>query len=173
MKTLHRFDGKSPLPNFFKVGKIALFISMYLFVLFLASCSVEPQPINYGQDNCEFCKMTIMDPKFGAEVVTEKGMAFKFDAIECMFKYLHDHSIEKDAISLFLINTIDKPSELFDAKYATYLISQNVPSPMGAFLSGYINREHAIKVQSEKDGTIFNWDEINDLFHKKAHENAH
>lgn len=39
----------------------------------LWSCSIAPEPINYGQDGCHFCKMTIVDKVHAAEIVTTKG----------------------------------------------------------------------------------------------------
>ncbi|HSN59587.1 MAG TPA: hypothetical protein VLR49_01530, partial [Ferruginibacter sp.] len=44
-----------------------------LLTVTLSSCSTDPQPLRIGQDNCDFCKMTISDKRFGAEVVTKKG----------------------------------------------------------------------------------------------------
>lgn len=143
--------------------KISITLAILALSMILSACSVEPVPINYGNDNCVYCNMTIMDPKFGAEAVNSNGKAYKFDAIECMVRYLHDVTVEKEDLSLYLVNTIDKPSELFDAEQAHYLISENLPSPMGAFLSGYISRESAKKMQSEKDGTIYDWKELNEL----------
>ena len=56
---------------------------MGLVALFLAvSCSPEAQPINYGSDQCDFCRMTIVDKAHAAEVVTKKGRAYKFDSGE-------------------------------------------------------------------------------------------
>jgi len=41
--------------------------------LFLTSCTPKPEKIAFGKDNCAECKMPIMDPKFGGEIVTKKG----------------------------------------------------------------------------------------------------
>ena len=53
------------------------FISMAL--LLLNGCSKGPKPIDYGNDGCHFCKMTIVDKIHGSELITEKGKVFKFD----------------------------------------------------------------------------------------------
>jgi len=54
----------------------------------LTACSHEPDPIRYGKDACAHCKMTIMDKRFSAELITAKGKVFKFDAAECMAGFL-------------------------------------------------------------------------------------
>lgn len=137
-----------------------------LFII-LTSCSPKPEPIEYGHDDCEYCKMTIMDPKFGAEVVTEKGKVYKFDAIECMLDYMYDDDFRKDKISLYLINTFNNPGELFDATGAYYLVSENLPSPMGQYLSGYEDKQSAVEMHNEKGGKIYDWKSINDVYRKR------
>ncbi|WP_412987811.1 nitrous oxide reductase accessory protein NosL [Pontimicrobium sp. IMCC45349] len=124
----------------------------------LWGCSIAPEPINYGQDGCHFCKMTIVDKIHAAEIVTTKGKVYKFDATECMINFMDE--FETSNIELFLSNNYSTPEELIDSKEATFLISENVPSPMGAFLSAFKNKEDAIKLKEEKGGEIYTWDEL-------------
>ena len=127
------------------------------------SCTVKPEPINYGEDSCHFCKMTIVDKLHAAEVVTNKGKIYKFDATECMINFIDE--FDTSTIKHYVSNNYTDPESLIDATKATFLISKNVPSPMGAFLSAFKNKEDAIKVQTEKGGKIYNWDEL--LIHFK------
>lgn len=135
-----------------------------ILTIVLSACSISPQPINYGKDGCSFCKMTIVDQQHGAQIVTEKGKAFKFDAIECMLNY----NIQNQAqpVALFLINDFNGSGKLIDATQATYLISENIPSPMGAFLSGFESQQKATDLQQENGGELFNWEELNQHFSK-------
>jgi copper chaperone NosL len=60
----------------------------YAAVLLLAACaSATPRPIAYEQDVCGFCRMTVGDPRFGAELVTTKGRVHTFDSVECLASY--------------------------------------------------------------------------------------
>ncbi|HMQ50142.1 MAG TPA: nitrous oxide reductase accessory protein NosL [Saprospiraceae bacterium] len=127
-------------------------------VLLLTACLPEPQPINYGSDQCDFCRMTIVDKKHAAEVVNAKGKAYKFDAIECMIQYANIDGAEQFA--LYLVNDFEMPGEWLDAKTSTFLISQNIPSPMGAYLSAFATTEKAKAVQKANKGDLYNWDEI-------------
>jgi len=124
----------------------------------LWSCNISPKPIEYGQDACHFCKMTIVDKMHAAEVVTAKGKVYKFDATECMINFLNE--FDTSTIALYLSNNFTNPEELIDATQATFLISKNVPSPMGAFLSAFKNKEDAIKLQAKKDGEIYSWESL-------------
>lgn len=138
---------------------------MFILTTFLiASCAVKESPIKYGMDACNFCKMNIVDRQHAAEIVTKKGKAFKFDAIECMIREIKEK--DEDEIALFLINDYNNPGKLVDAQSATYLISENLPSPMGANLTGFLNKSDADLVLKEKNGSIYTWTELKELFYK-------
>ena len=129
-----------------------------LSLLIFISCNIQPQKIEYGKDACHFCRMNIVEQLHAAQLVTAKGKAYKFDAAECMINYLEE--IEPDQIGLLLVTDYNNPSVLIDAKTATHIISKNIPSPMGAYLSSVSTREEALELQKNKDGEIFTWDEL-------------
>lgn len=128
--------------------------------LFMASCSIDPEPINYGKDQCEHCRMTIMDNKFGAEIITNKGKIFKFDAAECMINFVKQGKIKDEDVIKYVVIDVSKPGVFVDAKSASYLISPNFPSPMGANLSAFGNKSDAESYQKNYQGEIKSWDEI-------------
>ncbi len=129
-----------------------------LLLLLTFSCNVAPKPIVYGSDGCSFCTMTIVDKVHAAEIVTKKGKVYKFDATECMINYLED--FDTSEIQLYLSTNYTEPEVFTDATKATFLISENIPSPMGAFLSAFENKTDAEKFQSEKGGDLYTWSEL-------------
>jgi copper chaperone NosL len=137
------------------------------FSLFFTACTVEPQAINYGQDACDFCKMNIVDQQHAAEIVTKKGKAFKYDAIECMMNYLNRNDLSSDEMAFLLITNYNQPGELIDAKKAIYIHSEAIPSPMGAFLSGVDNADSAKQIVEVKGGSYFQWDELKERYKVK------
>ncbi|WP_452229357.1 MULTISPECIES: nitrous oxide reductase accessory protein NosL [unclassified Lacinutrix] len=137
--------------------------SVLVLLLIFISCNVSPKAIEYGSDGCQFCKMTIVDKIHAAEIVTKKGKVYKFDASECMVHFMED--FDTSQIKLYLTNNFTEPETLIDATQATFLISKNIPSPMGAFLSAFKNKEDAEKVQSEKGGELYSWEAL--LVHLK------
>lgn len=114
---------------------------------------------------CAFCKMSVVDAQFAAQAVTKKGKIYVFDAIECMVPFVHEHA-EKGFAHL-LVCAYDKPGEMIDAGTAHYLISENIPSPMGRFLSAYSTEMTAISTQAEKGGVLYDWTNLNDKIFKK------
>lgn len=134
------------------------YLSIIILLLLFFGCNVKPQAIDYGNDGCYFCKMTIVDKLHAAEIVTKKGKIYKFDASECMVSFMTE--FDTSEIALYMSNNYSEPEKLINATKATFLISENIPSPMGAFLSAFKNKENAIKMQSEKGGTLYTWNEL-------------
>jgi copper chaperone NosL len=132
--------------------------SFVVSLLVLTSCNIGPKAIVYGNDGCHFCKMTIVDKIHAAEIVTKKGKVYTFDATECMVNFQKEFNTSK--IKLYLSNNYNEPEALIDATKATFLISKNIPSPMGAYLSAFKTKNEALAVQSEKGGTIYSWKEL-------------
>ena len=144
-------------------------LNLLLISLFAAalSCSSEPEEINFGKDQCDLCKMTITDIKFGAEIITKKGKAHKFDAVECMMNSLSAGNIKpEDAVGYYVIDAAN-PKQLIDAAKAAYLISENFPSPMGAGLSAFRNKTDAEQFQKNYGGELKTWDELKAKFRVK------
>lgn len=139
-------------------------VFVLLCLLVFTACNVGPEPINYGQDGCHYCKMTIVDKVHAAEIVTNKGKIYKFDATECMINFRSE--FETSEVKMYLSNDFMEPTALIDSEKATFLISKNIPSPMGAFLTAFKSKEDAIKMQEEQEGTLYTWDEL--LSHLKV-----
>jgi len=135
--------------------RIVLLIFM---IVTLSACSIKPKEIEYGADQCVSCKMTIVDRQHAAELVTKKGKVFMFDSIECMVRYFQENQGEYKYI---LVSDYMEPGTLTSAEGASYLISKNVPSPMGAFLSAFSKTEDAQTLQMEKGGRVLDWQSLN------------
>lgn len=134
------------------------YMALIGLVWLVVSCEVEAKKINFGHDACSFCKMTIVDQQHAAQYVTKKGKQFKFDAIECMVNDLSEK--DRNEIALFLSADYGEPGNMTDAVAATYLISKNIKSPMGAFLSGFSSNEKALSTQKENGGDLYTWKEL-------------
>lgn len=134
-------------------------------ILFItASCTANPEPINFGTDQCEHCRMTIVDNRFGAEIITTKGKVYKFDAAECMLRYVKTGKISDGDVKEYLVIDASNPSQLTEAKKAVYLISEKFPSPMGANLSAFAKRTDAEAFQKNYPGEIKSWNDIQAKF---------
>lgn len=125
-------------------------------LLLLMGCNPKPEPIDYGHEGCHFCSMTIVDAQHASQIVTKKGKAFKFDAVECMVNFRK--TIDQGEVALYLANHFTTPVELIDATQARFLISENLPSPMGAFLTAFKTEGEVQAQQALSGGEIFDWE---------------
>lgn len=103
----------------------------------MTSCSKEVSTIEYGSDQCEHCKMSLTDKKYGALIFTKKGKNHKFDAAECMLDYVKEGKINEKEIDKYFVINLTEPGVLTDAAEATYLISPELSSPMGENISSF------------------------------------
>lgn len=139
-------------------------IFIVTFYAIVTSCSKTPKPIVYGSDGCHFCSMTIVDKQYAAQFMTHKGRSYSFDASECMLNHLKE--IDPTTVAVFLVNDYNAPGETIDATKATYLISENLPSPMGEFITAFATKEEAQRVQVENQGELLDWKQLQNRFKK-------
>lgn len=139
--------------------KYTVIFTVFLLVL---SCISTPKPIVYGSDGCHFCRMTIVDKQHAAQIMTKKGRTYSFDASECMLNHLKE--IDQTTIAIFLVNDYSKPGATIDATKATYLISRNIPSPMGEYITAFASMDAAKYAQEENQGELLTWVELQSRF---------
>jgi len=134
------------------------FLLFFLLSFTLTSCSHEPQTINYNKDECAHCMMIITDPKFGSELVTDKGKVYKFDSIECLANYIsadHDFTLETLWISDYA-----NPNSLTDAATAFYIVSPKIKSPMSMNIGGFKKKSDMEKFFAEMGGKKMHWKDV-------------
>ena len=141
-----------------KIKVLNLFIGTVTLFVLLISCKVEPQAIEYGKDQCNFCKMNVVDKTHAAQYVTQKGKQFKFDAIECMVNDLSEKN--EESIAILLVADYGNPGEMIDVKMATFLISKEIKSPMGANLSAFSSKNKAEELRQKHGGEIYTWETL-------------
>lgn len=138
---------------------------VFVCVFMLSSCKIEPEPIHYGKDFCEFCKMTIMDKKFGTELMTSKGKIHKFDDTGCMVKFMKSSNIGESDCKHIVFSTLNIPNNFISFKKAFFVKSVRLQSPMLGNIAAFESELEAqtfIKTDSTSESVI--WTELNGLF---------
>jgi len=134
--------------------------SLIAILCFLASCSADPRPIVYGQDGCHHCKMTLMDPKYGSELVTEKGKVFIFDDLNCMLNFKNSDEGKGQEYKHILVTDYLNEGILIEAKDAFYLKSEQFKTPMASQIVAFKDYD-LLKEQKYADGGIYlAWGEL-------------
>ena len=124
------------------------------------SCSPKTEPFNYGKDNCYFCKMGIVDPKYGGEVVTKKSKVYKFDDVICMVRFLQSVTLKENEIAKKVIINFDKANDFLDVTKAIFWASPERRSPMGSNAAAFASQQAAEKAKVGKEGELMNWEEL-------------
>src|SRR5579875_449854 len=100
-----------------------------MLMFFLNACTVKPQPFAYGKDNCEDCSMTIMDPKFGGEIITKKGKVYKFDDTHCLVHFLKQGHVKEADIAQTVFVDYNNDKNFLDVKSSYFVVSDQLKSP--------------------------------------------
>lgn len=126
-----------------------------VFLTFFNSCSSGPQPIKIGKDACSFCKMSIADNRFGAEIVTKKGKVFKFDDMHCLleFKKLNN---DADIKETYVVDFYE-PHELVESSKAFFFKSDEFRSPMAGNVAGFSDANSLKKAGQKFSGKAVDW----------------
>lgn len=141
--------------------RLATFTTPLLLIsVFTFACSVKTEPFNYGKDNCYFCKMGIVDPKFGGEIVTKKSKVYKFDDVICMARYLQAGDLKEEEIAKKVVINFEKNNEFLEVDKVTFWISPELRSPMGSNAAAFNSHQAAEKAKAGKEGQLLSWDEL-------------
>lgn len=131
------------------------------FVLVLAAgCRQGPAPFALGEDRDDYCRMTISDARFAAQVVTGTGKVYKFDSVECLRGFLHSGAVPGDEISRVWVTDAAHPGLLVPAAEAFFVRSKSIRSPMGGGLMAFSAQADADALAREVDGDVMVWEAL-------------
>ncbi|MEO7210281.1 MAG: nitrous oxide reductase accessory protein NosL [Chitinophagaceae bacterium] len=138
----------------------AVVASTIAILFFFTSCNSQPQPFRMGEDACSYCKMTISDKRFGAELISQKGKVFKFDDTHCIQAFQKENQIPaNDVKEIYLVN-FEEPHNFIPAQKAFILYSKDLKTPMGGHAAAFIS---AAALQNEiqpLNGKRTTWDSL-------------
>ncbi len=148
---------------------------LMIAVAMLSACEPKPEAIDWGKEECAHCKMNIADKRFAAQLLTTKGKAYKFDAIECLAGYLNDKKIAKADIHSLWVMDYDNPGTLFlPAQKSFFLQSPQFQSPMSLNLAAFANSKAVQAALQKFGGNELYWDGVRLLVAKEwASETPH
>ncbi len=160
-----RFGLSVPIPcrrSFVEIAPIKL--TFLLLTLIFISCEIKPEPLNYGTDACQTCKMTLMDNKFGAEIVTKKGKVYKFDDLNCMINFYNSGSEPEENIAYKLVIDFANPGQFIDASQNYYVKSDSIHSPMASGVAAFSNEKDFKSYKKKWKGILLSWSELTTEF---------
>ena len=117
-------------------------ILAFALCIILASCGGGSfEPIAYGKDACAHCRMTIMDARFAAEWISEKGKIFKFDDLRCAQEFKSEQG--ESGGKTFIADFGAAGSDFVGAEDAHVVRHSSISSPMGGGIVAFADEERA------------------------------
>lgn len=137
---------------------VSLMGGMVLAGLCVSCQPSGPEAIRLNADHCTFCQMTISDGRFGVELLTQKGRAYKFDDWHCLQGYLkaNDHTQTKEVF----IHEYTADNQLISAATAFYVTDDEIKSPMGGHMAAFQHQNEAQKLAHAVHATVQTWNQI-------------
>ena len=133
-------------------------IACLILFTFISCSSNEPKPIKINTDSCDFCKMTIANGKFGAELITKKGRYYKFDDLACMVQFAKSNTVVP--YQSFFVNDYSKSNTLIPAETAFFLKGGKINSPMRGNMAAFSTANEQNDFGKKLEAQTTTWSEV-------------
>lgn len=127
---------KNVFAKWMKKKPAALMMSLAAGLMFIGACSpTGPRPLVMNKDICAYCKMTINNDQFCAQLITQKGRIYAFDDLVCMVDYKKEN--DQVVYEYFYVADFSNPAVFIDLDKAILLQSDSLRSPMGGNMAAF------------------------------------
>ncbi|HKS06156.1 MAG TPA: nitrous oxide reductase accessory protein NosL [Gemmatimonadaceae bacterium] len=124
-----------------------------------AACApAGPKSVVLGEDNCDYCRMTIVDARYGGQAITTTGRAYKFDSVECLANWVR--TAPAGTVRDVYVIDLQHPGTFVRADSAGFLTGVLINGPMGKGIVGFANAQSAEQQRAMVGGRISTWNEI-------------
>ena len=132
-----------------------------------SACSAAgPRAIHYGHDTCDYCRMTIIDERFGGQFITSKGKVHVFDSIECLAAfYLANGTAAKGEQAW--VADYAKPGRWLQAEHAVFARGDIRQSPMGLNIASFGADADTAAIHRDLNATFMRWSGVLELVRRE------
>lgn len=142
-----------------KLNNISTFL-LLLSIVTISSCAKGTKEINYNKDDCDYCRMQIIDDRYAAEIITGENKVYKFDSIECLVGYsIVKNVTASDSVKFYVSNFLN-PGIFIEIHNSFFVHNNNFMSPMGLNVQAFSSQPDCEKFVKENGGEEINWDEV-------------
>lgn len=156
----YRRQRKQPAAPSKRILKSGSALAACVALFFLSSCTVNPEPFVLGKDNCSFCKMTIVTPSFGGEILTRKGRIYKFDDLHCLISFLKSGNLKPNEVLNILAVNYQSPHQFIEVSNAVFIQDNNLHSPMSGNIAAFADRVAARNAENNAGILPAEWNTI-------------
>jgi copper chaperone NosL len=137
--------------------RLACGVAMLLVVASCQTTTIEPVSIE-ANDMCSFCRMSISEKRYAAELLDDDGQAFKFDDIGCMVNFIKQKKYNRSIRATFVMD-FDRHDWL-KAENAFYVRSPELKTPMSGGIVAFKDQSGAEAATAKYHGKMIDFAEI-------------
>ena len=119
--------------------------------------AIEPVAIE-ANEMCSFCRMSISETRYAAELIDDAGQVFKFDDIGCMTNFIKQKRINAPILATFVKDFDSR--EWVKAENAFYVRSSELKTPMNSGLAAFKNQSSAESAVANYRGKELGFTEV-------------
>ncbi|HQW67895.1 MAG TPA: hypothetical protein PLJ23_12695 [Gemmatimonadales bacterium] len=119
----------------------------------LMSCAPATPSVAWDVDECDYCRMTVSDKRFGAAAVTSGGRTVHFDSIECLAAWVDAQPASPRSV---VIADAASPGTLLPVAELRFHRTAVGKSPMG---KGFVAVARSAG-PTPWDGPVLSWTEV-------------
>jgi copper chaperone NosL len=124
----------------------------------LFGCGGGVRPLVAGTDACDFCRMTVSDVRYGAEVVARTGRVYTFDSIECVASWVMSSPLASGAKGVWVADY--STGALVPADSALFVKGGNLHSPMGRDITAFGPGVTSAQLAERFGGVVLRWQDV-------------
>jgi len=134
--------------------------AVLLMTIVFSSCNTKPEIIREGKDQCYFCKMTITDIRYAAEIVTTKGKVYKFDDVHCLLAFNKEKVITDQQVKDIYLSDFTGEHTLIKAGESFLLQGGQIRGPMSGNIIASGNKDSLVKLATRFNAEETTWQRV-------------
>jgi copper chaperone NosL len=143
--------------RFATVFMVACGIAALVVVTSCQKGAVGPVAIE-ANDMCSYCRMTISEKRYAAELIDDDGQAFKFDDIGCMANFIKQKRNNALIRATFVMDFDSR--EWLEAERASYVRAAELRTPMTGGIVAFADPSRAQAAVAQYHGTLLPFAEV-------------
>ncbi len=120
----------------------------------LSACTSGIRPVSFGKDDCSFCKMTVMDKHFAAEILTKKGKVYILDDLSCARRFLESGGLQVSEVRDIYGCNFNGQGELLSLRESFLVHSDALTGPMQGHEAVFATAQEAEDYIQKNGGKI-------------------
>jgi copper chaperone NosL len=116
-----------------------------------------PAALDAGRPACDYCRMLLEDPQFGAELTLGSGRKKIYDTVECMASAVLTDSVAVSDVRTLTLVDHARPGNRVPIDRAVFLHCPEIASPMGQSLLAFRTSAEADSTCPSPRGTRLDW----------------